>query len=504
MLIILFFAAVLLISLLPKHRKNEPFHPPPGPKGLPLIANLHHFDPSKPHEYFAKLARIYGPILSFPIMNQPMVVIQSAKLAKEVLKTQDLIFCGRPLTVGPKRLSYNGLDMGFAPYGQYFREIKKICITHLLSSNRVQSFAPIRHDEVSRLIHKISSLSYATETVNLTELLTKFASSNICRIAFGKRYEDEEATRSRFHSLLNEAEAMFTCFFFTDYFPSFGWLDKLTGQFSRLEKTFKKLDEFYEEIINDHLDLSKPKSEQEDIIDILLQLKIENSFTFGLTFDHIKAILMDMFIAGTDSSTAMIVWAMTELIKNPISMKKVQDEIRKATLNKGYIAEDDMPKLEYFKAVVKETFRLHPVGPLLLPRETNKKTSIEGYDIRPKTIVYVNAWAIGRDPECWKDPEMFVPERFLGSSIDYKGNHFELIPFGAGRRLCPGLQLGVANFELALANLLYSFDWELPAGVNKEDIDTDVLPGLTMHKKNPLCLVAKISPYHRLEKVRKH
>ncbi|XP_021759818.1 cytochrome P450 83B1-like [Chenopodium quinoa] len=489
-LLLLFLAISSLILIFLKHKKNEPFHPPPGPKGLPIIGNLHQFDPSKPHIYFAKLAKIYGPILSLRFGTAHALVVQSAKTAKEVLQTQDLNFCYRPPTLGTRKLSYNGLDITFAHSLDYFREIKKVCVVHLFSPKKVESFASIRHEEIMRMINKISTKCSASEIVNLSELLMTFSSSNICKIAFGKRYSDDEGYNC--HKLLSDAQTMLTTFFFADYFPSIAWLDRLTGQSSRLKKAFKDLDTFFEEIINDHLDPNRVKSEQEDIIDVLLQIKKEKTFTYDLSMDNIKAVLMDMFVAGTDTSAAMVVWAMTELIKNPTAMKRVQKEIRDSSArHKGYVSVEDLPELEYLKAVVKETFRIQPAAPLLVLRESLQKCTIEGYNILPKTLVFVNVWAIGRDPEYWKDPEVFMPERFLGSSIDYKGNDFMLIPFGAGRRMCPGILLGVANFELALANLLYSFDWGLPKGMKSEDIDTDTLPGITMHKKNPLCLVAK-------------
>uniref|UniRef100_A0A803LKA1 Cytochrome P450 n=1 Tax=Chenopodium quinoa TaxID=63459 RepID=A0A803LKA1_CHEQI len=227
--------------------KNEPLlHPPPGPKGIPFIGNLHQFDASKPHVYLAELAKTYGPIISLRFGRVSVVAVHSAKLAKEVLQTQDLNFCSRPPLVSMQRLSYNGLDMAFAPYNEYLREIRKISIVHLLSSKRVESFASIRQEEVSRVMKKISSLSSASKIVTLSELLMGFSASNICRIAFGKRYEDDEelSRRSKFHSMLNEAQAIFTSFFFSDYFPTIGWLDKLTGKFSRLEKIFKVMDAF--------------------------------------------------------------------------------------------------------------------------------------------------------------------------------------------------------------------------------------------------------------------
>ena len=199
----------------------------------------------------------------------------------------------------------------------------------------------------------------------------------------------------------------------------------------------------------------------------------------------------NIILAGTDTSAAAVVWAMTALMKSPIVMKKAQEEIRNVFGEKDFIGEDDIQKLPYLKAVIKETMRMYPPLPLLIHRETIKKCSIAGYEIPEKTLVYVNAWAVHRDPETWEEPEEFYPERFLDSKIDFRGYDFELIPFGAGRRICPGINMGIITVELVLANLLYSFDWEMPQGMKREDIDTDMLPGLIQHKKNPLCLVAK-------------
>ncbi|KAL4291496.1 hypothetical protein GQ457_14G020700 [Hibiscus cannabinus] len=178
---------------------------------------------------------------------------------------------------------------------------------------------------------------------------------------------------------------------------------------------------------------------------------------------------MNVFVAGTDTSAATVTWAMSFLMKHPNCLKTSQDEVRNLVGRKG----------------------LQPIAPLLVPRETLGKCSIGGYEIPAKSLVFVNAWAIGRDPGAWENPEEFRPERFIGSSIDYKGLHFELIPFGAGRRICPGMRMGVATVELALANLLYKFDWGMPAGMTEEDIDFDALPGVTAHKKTHLILVPR-------------
>ncbi|KAH7567162.1 hypothetical protein JRO89_XS07G0025500 [Xanthoceras sorbifolium] len=195
-----------------------------------------------------------------------------------------------------------------------------------------------------------SAAVVATKPVNLSELMMSLTSTIICRIGFGKRYEDEGVERSRFHALLNETEAMFGIFFFSDYFPFMGWVDKLTGLISRFEKNFKEFDAFYQKLINEHLDPKRPKSDQEDIIDVLLEIKKQRGFKIDLTWDHIKGILMNVFVAGTDKSAASVIWAMAYLMKYPRVIIKVQEEVRNLIGGKGFVDEDDVQKLPYLKA----------------------------------------------------------------------------------------------------------------------------------------------------------
>ncbi|RDX68442.1 Cytochrome P450 83B1, partial [Mucuna pruriens] len=470
--------------------KNPPR--PHGPRGLPIIGNLHQLDNSILHLQLWQLSKKYGPLFSLQLGLRPAIVVSSPKLAKEVMKNHDLECCGRPKLLGQQKLSYNGLDISLSTYGDYWREIRKLCVVHVLNSKRVSSFSSIRHFEVKQMMKKISTHASSSKVTNLDEALISLTSAIICRTAFGKRYEDEGTERSRFHGLINEYEAIMGAFFVSDYVPFLGWVDRLMGLHTRLEKCFKELDEFSQEVIEEHVDPNRKTSpEEEDIIDVLLQLQKHRSFFTDLTTDHIKAVFMDLLIAGTNTTAATTVWAMTALVKHPRVMKKVQEEIRNLGGKKDFLDEDDIQKFPYFKAVIKETMRLYPPVPLLLPRETNKKCIIDGYEIAAKTIIYVNAWAIHKDPETWKDPEEFLPERFLGSTIDFRGQDFELIPFGAGRRSCPGMLMAIASLDLILANLLYFFDWELPQGIRKEDVDTQVLPGFAHHKKNPLCVLAK-------------
>lgn len=198
-----------------------------------------------------------------------------------------------------------------------------------------------------------------------------------------------------------------------------------------------------------------------------------------------------MFAAGTDTTYTSLEWIIAELVKNPKVLKKVQEEARGIAVGKSMITEDKLHQMKYLTAVIKEALRLHPPAPLLMPRESTKSTKIYGYDIPAKTRVIVNAWAIGRDPNSWEEAEKFQPERFMDggnkSHVDFRGHHFELIPFGAGRRICPGINFAISNAECTIANLVHRFEWKMPDGV---DIDMDEGHGLTVVKKTPLLLVS--------------
>lgn len=481
-----------LLYLFPKFIKNKSQSYPPGPRGLPFIGNLHQIDQLHLHTYLWNLSKSYGPVVSLQFGFIPAIAVSSASLAKEVLKTQDIIFCSRPTLFGQQKISYNGLEVIFSPYNEYYREMRKIFMVHLLGPKRVQSYRYIREEEVSSAMKTIHGLALSSKQVNLSEITKSVASTIVMRVGFGKRYQDGHE-RKEVLRLLLEVQAMMANFFVSDLWPGLpfaGLVDRLLGKTDRLERCFQYFDLFYQKLIDEHINRKDQTSheEEEDFIDILLSLKKDQ--LFNLTNDHIKAMLMDVLVAGTDTSSATVVWAMSALIRNPEVMKKVQEEVRHVVGKKNIVDEDDLPKLAYMKAVVKEIMRLYPTVPLLVPRETTKQTILHGYRIKPKTLVFVNALAIGRDPESWENPEEFLPERFLDSNIDFKGNDFELIPFGAGRRICPGLSMGVVTVDLLLANLLYLFDWALPDGMKKEDIEFEVVPGITMHKKNELYLLA--------------
>ncbi|GMP33902.1 hypothetical protein CsSME_00007010 [Camellia sinensis var. sinensis] len=224
-------------------------------------------------------------------------------------------------------------------------------------------------------------------------------------------------------------------------------------------------------------------------VDVLLDIQRDNKVGFPVDRDSIKALILDMFAAGTDTTYSALEWVLAELLKHPKVLKELQNEVRRIGNGKQYITENDLEKIHYLKAVIKEAMRLHPPIPLLVPRRSTQDVKLMGYDIAAGTQVITNAWAIGRDPLSWDEPEEFRPERFLSTSIDFKGHDFELMPFGAGRRGCPGIQFAMAVDELALANLVYEFDFAVPNGARGEDLDMSEAIGLTVHKRSPILAV---------------
>ncbi|XP_022775608.1 cytochrome P450 71B36-like [Durio zibethinus] len=486
---LLLLLSLLLLIIKTSQRKKGKL--PPGPPKLPILGNLHQLG-ALPHRSTWKLSKKHGPIMLLQLGATPTIIVSSAETAREVLKTHDLDCCTRPPLAGPKRLSYNFLDIGFVPYGYYWREIRKICVAELFSVKRVQSFQSIREKEVNLLVNSISVSATLASPVDLSKEFFSLAASITFRIAFVKKFQGSELDNDKLQKVVYEAQAMLGSFCDSDFFPSVGWvIDWLTGFHRRLESSFHELDVLFQQVIDDHLNSRRNVQNQEDIVDVLLRMergRTENS-AIQLTKDHIKAILMDIFLAGIDTGALTMIWAMTELARKPIVMKKAQCEIRRCVGKKEKLTENDVSQLPYLKMIVKETLRLHPPAALLLPRETVSQFKIGDYDVFPKTRIAVNVWAIGRDPDIWKNPEEFFPERFIDNPIDFQGQHFELLPFGAGRRICPGMNMGMAMIELALANLLHFFDWKLPSGMKEMDIDMEEMASITVGKTSALKLM---------------
>ncbi|GMH28132.1 hypothetical protein Nepgr_029975 [Nepenthes gracilis] len=335
------------------------------------------------------------------------------------------------------------------------------------------------------MVKSIARSARAGEKVNISGSLSCLMMGVAARSAFGKKSKDEE----EFAAFVRRAVPLLAGFSVADLFPSNKLFGRISGVSQQVQKLVQMSDKIMENIINDHKS-KKQINQTQDFVDILLKLQSE----YSLTMENIKAIILDAFFAGSQTSSATTEWTMSELIRHPHVMEKAQAEVRKVYEGRGAVDESKLDELKYLKLVIRESLRLHPPSPMLLPRESIEKGQIYGYEIPPKTRILVNAWAIQRDPDLWPEPEKFIPERFDDRSIDMKGNDFVYLPFGTGRRMCPGVEFGLANVELPIANLLFHFDWSLPGGIDHRDVDMAEVLGSVVKRKNGLTLVPTTHP----------
>ncbi|XP_066323913.1 cytochrome P450 71A1-like [Miscanthus floridulus] len=475
--------------------------PPPSPWGLPLIGNLHQLG-SLPHRSLRSLAAAHGPIMLIRLGQVPAVVVSSASAAREVLQAQDHVFASRPSLTIPRRLLYGCTDIAFAPHGPYWRGARKMSVRHLLSPPRVRAYRAVREQEVEALVQRVleQACRGGGGVVRLSELMSDFAKDVAGRIVLGLRAAGDNGWRAKVDALLEESNVLLAAFHVGDYIPWLSWVTYVDGTDSRVRRAFERIDRILDEIVDAAATRETPLSEEEAsddaFIHVLLSLQQEEptptagTGEWRLSRDNVKALLEDLFGAGTEATIIVLEWAMAELLRNKGAMQKLQREVRQArSISSDIVGEQDLAGMEYLRAVIKETMRLHTPGPLLLPHQSMQATRIShGYDVPSDTMVIVNAWAIGRDPKAWESPEEFRPERFVGSGVDFRGQHFQLIPFGAGRRMCPGVNLAMSVVELALANLVARFDWALPEG--EAELDMEETTGCTSRKKAPLCAVA--------------
>ncbi|XP_061341159.1 cytochrome P450 71A1-like [Gastrolobium bilobum] len=489
-----FFCLISLVFMLKLRRRNKSNLPPSPPK-LPIIGHIHQLG-TLPHHSFQALSHKYGPIMMLQLGQIPALVVSSVDVVKEIFQNHDTAFSNRPQTTAEKIIMYGCKDVAFAPYGEEWRQKRKICVLELLSLKRVRSFRSIREEEVAQLVDMArEACERKRSSVNLSEMLIVASNNIVSRCVLGQKYDNPDGSSS-FGELGRKMMEHLAALSVGDFFPSLGWIDVLTGKIPEFKSTFRALDAFFDRVIEEHKRMKRDEgqSDDKDFVEILLQIQEGGKHDFQLTHDDVKAFLMDIFAGGSDTTSTLLEWTFAELMRNPNAMKKAQEEVRRVVGYKSQVDENDVNQMNYLKCVVKETLRLRPPAPLLIPRETLSDVKVKGFDIPSKTRVFVNAWAIQRDPKIWNRPEEFLPERFEEQpEVNFKGQDLQLIPFGTGRRGCPGISFGVSSAEYMLANLLYWFDWKLPNGVSMQDTDMSEINGLTVCKKVPLHLEA--APY---------
>ncbi|CAK9205347.1 unnamed protein product [Sphagnum jensenii] len=499
-------------------RKSFDSQLPPGPTGWPIIGNLHQLAAKNPHLILWEMSKKYGPVMRLWLGSHPLVVVSSAQAAGEFVKVQDKIWAGRPPSIAGEVMSYNYRNIVWAAYDNYWRHVRRICSMELFTPKRLETFRAPRTEELSQMIKKIFQDGEKGEAVDLEVKLGHLASNSITRMLLNERFFDTdtagEKDSHRFKELIFDVFSISLTPLIGDFIPWLKWVTTMSGFKAKIMKARAGIDSF----LQTFLELKKSKllkqqtqkkppssgtneehdgqrqfdqSAEEDFVDVLMAQPSEDG-TGHLPEDSVKAVIQDMLLAGTDNSSLTVEWGLAELLRNPIVMKKLQNELDTVIGKDRIVVETDLPNLPYLQAVTKEVFRLHPTTPLGIPHESMEATTVLGFKFPNKTRLFLNLYAIQRDPMVWERPLEFDPERFIKNpEIDVRGKHLQLMPFGTGRRVCPGASLAVLFVQMGLARLTHSFDFTLPQGEDPTKLDMTETFGLSTPRLHPLCVHPK-------------
>ncbi|RYQ80492.1 hypothetical protein Ahy_Scaffold1g106869 isoform J [Arachis hypogaea] len=465
---------------------------------LPIIGHLPLFGGKKLlFETLCTMAEKYGPAFTIKMGSNRVLVLSSWEMAKECFTEHDKSFSDRPLVTASRLLGYDGAMFGFAPYGPYWREMRKIVTIHLLSNHRIDLLKHIRASEVEmamRELYGLWSSKGCPENGILVEMKQWFgdlAFNIILRMVSCKRYfgvSSEDGKAQYFQNIIRDFINLFGVPVISDSIPALWWWD-IHGYKKKMKETAQKLDQLIGEWLEEHKQrrlLGKDGEEELDFMDVMLRVLQENPIASFDTDTIIKSTVLNLILAGSDATMVTLTWALSLLLNNKTELKRVQEEINIHIGNERKVEESDISKLEYLQAVVKETLRLYPPSPIITFRAAMEDCTFScGYHIPAGTHLMVNAWKIHRDGDVWEDPQDFKPQRFLTTHkhVDVRGQNFELVPFSSGRRACPGASLALRVVHLTLARLLQSFEIDSPSD---EAVDMTESFGLTNLKATPL------------------
>nr|GFA10349.1 cytochrome P450 76C1-like [Tanacetum cinerariifolium]GFA40326.1 cytochrome P450 76C1-like [Tanacetum cinerariifolium]GFA40352.1 cytochrome P450 76C1-like [Tanacetum cinerariifolium] len=443
------------------------------------------------------MAKNYGPIFSLQLGCKLQVVVNSVDLIKVVARERDHTFANRAPPITALEANYGGVDVLWSNNNAHWRNMQKLLVNQVLSSTNLTACQSYRTHEVRKTVNQV--YNKIGKKIDINEIAFKTEVNVVTSMLWGRSKSSEMKDYSRFEDEFREVEfkimALLAAPNISDFLPMLSWFD-LQGLKREMKKQFEYLDRIFDTIIKERIEETSSKIKGIDVIEedgkkdflqICLELKDRKDCPKSFSMDHVKALLLNIVIAATDTTSTMVEWVMmTEILNNPGVMKKVQDELTEV-IGMKLVEESDLPKFTYLDAVVKETFRLHPPLPLLMQRCPDEACIMAGYTIPKGTIVYMNVWEVHRDPKNWSNPLEFSPERFLHSKWDYTGSKFQFLPFGSGRRIiCPGILLGEKMLMYILASLLHSFEWHLP---KDEELELSDVFGLVTKKKNPLMAI---------------
>ncbi|KAF7852269.1 hypothetical protein BT93_L4563 [Corymbia citriodora subsp. variegata] len=502
LLIILISTLALLkaISLCRSHKSKDHRDVPEAKGGWPILGHLPLFG-SKDlmHKKLGSMAEKYGPIFAIRLGSHRAIVVSNWEVAKECLTDHDKAFADRPMITATRLLGYNGAMFGFGPYGEYWRDIRKIAMTELLSNNRLDSLKHIRVFEVETAIKDLfkawieKGKPKSGVSVEMKSWLADLMLNISVKMVGGKRYSGSNADCNdtegdRCKRSIRRFFHLFGVLVLSDAIPALDWLD-LGGYKRSMDETAKELDALAQGWLEEHRRkrLSCPEGDREqDFLDLMLNALEGGNFSDLEADTVIKATCLNMILGGTDTLTVAITWALSLLLNNRHALKKAQQELDTHVGRSRAVEESDVKNLTYLQAIVKEAMRLYPPVPVSgLRRSMEECTLLGGFRVPAGTRLLMNISKIQRDERVWSNPDEFQPERFLTTheNVDLRGQNFEFIPFSAGRRSCAGISLALHLVHLTLASLLQSFEI---GTVSDEAVDMTEGPGLLNMKASPL------------------
>ncbi|XP_058179821.1 cytochrome P450 81Q32-like [Rhododendron vialii] len=472
-------AAALFLSIAALYyylssKPNSHRNLPPTPPSLPIIGHLHLIRPPL-HRTLHRLSQSLGPVFSLRFGSRPVVVVSSPPLVEECFTRNDVVLANRPKFLSGKYFSYNYTGIATAPYGDHWRNLRRLMSLEIFSASRLNDSLPIRQSQVELLLLDLcrnSSVNFSS--VELKSKLSELSFNVIMRMIAGERCSEEAG---EFRGLVGEAFELCDAANPGDFVPVLRWVD-FGGYEKNLKRIHGRLDAFFRHLIDEH----RLDKGNDSMIDHLLSL--QESQPEYYTDEIIRGLILAVILAGTDTSAVTMEWAMALLVNHPEVLKKARAELDAYVGQDRLVDESDLSKLNYLQAIILETLRLFPAAPLLVPHMPSSDCTIGGFDVPRGTILLVNAWAIHRDPELWDDPISFNPERFKDGEVE---GH-KLMPFGMGRRACPGSSLAQRVVGLVLGSLIQCFEWER---VSEEAVDLSEGKGLTMPKLEPLEAMCK-------------
>ncbi|KAI3686192.1 hypothetical protein L1987_79865 [Smallanthus sonchifolius] len=492
------FVFLFIYIINKKSAKNR--KPPQAQGAWPLIGHLHLLGGSElPHKVLGDLADKYGPIFTINLGSHLALVVNNADLARECLTICDKAFASRPKALAFEIMAYNCAVFGFSPYGDYWRQARKLAMCQVLSQRNVEMLGHLRVSELRVSIKNIYHVWLENKKemvkVEMSSWFDELLLNIMVKIVSGNRLSSNDG--DEFQVVIKNFFELLGVFEVSDFIPFLKFLD-VSGYKKRMKETWKQLDQVFEGWLKEHKMKRESSAQHQGLIDVLITIFQRASETEFPGFDHdttIKATCLQILTAGVDTTSGTLTWALSLLLNNPRALETARAEIDKHVGRERLVEESDMKNLVYLAAIIKETLRLHPVVPLSVPHESIEDCVVGGYNIPKGTRLLVNLSKIHRDPITWSNPHEFQPERFLTShqDIDVKGKHFDLIPFGSGRRMCPGATFALHLLRITLASLIQQFELKPPS---MEPIDMSGRFGIIISKKMPLevLLAPRLSP----------